>query len=106
MHSKLAFEDKLHGKKQHIRPMMIARIHLQHEVHTPFLYSVLYVNNNIMYIYLSVACILIPKHMYVSMFQTRIVERSMSTTTDLHLSLLKDLFRMSVSAYAEVRTYV
>lgn len=32
MHSKLAFEDKLHGKKQHIRPMMIARIHLQHEV--------------------------------------------------------------------------
>lgn len=45
---------------------------------------------------------------YVSfyVFQIRILERSMSTTTDLHLSLLKDLFRMSVSAYTEVRMYI
>ena len=31
-HSKIVFEDKLHGKTGDIRPMMIARVHLQHEV--------------------------------------------------------------------------
>ena len=31
-HSKIVFEDKLHGKRGDIRPMMIARVHLQHEV--------------------------------------------------------------------------
>lgn len=34
MNGKVLFDDKLHGKKRAIRPMMITRVHLQHEVRT------------------------------------------------------------------------
>eukprot|EP00731_Ephydatia_muelleri_P029038 Em0020g682a len=35
--------------------------------------------------------------------QLRVAERSMSTLTDLHLILIKDLAKLSISAYTEVR---
>ena len=34
MNGKMLFDDKLHGKKRAIRPMMITRVQLQHEVCT------------------------------------------------------------------------
>lgn len=65
--------------------MIVSRAHLQHDVR-PFLPF----------------CVAVDRLFHYDL-QLRQVERSMSVLTPLHLTLIKDVLRMSVSEYALVQ---